>query len=90
MKRKWLVGSLTFGLGVTALLMHSGRTPGSHWFDSILWLGYLAGSFASGNLHSPNEFVAWIALSCGFTGLAYGVLALVHVLWTRPSPTSHR
>ncbi len=76
----WLVGSLVFGCSLATTLMHLGRTPGRHWFDSVLWLGHLAGSLVSRNLHSPSEPVAWIALSTGFAAVAYGVLALVHVL----------
>jgi hypothetical protein len=60
--------------------MYLGRRPGRHWFDSLLWLGHLAGSLASRSLRAPSQPVAWMALSAGLAAVAYGVLSLVHVL----------
>ena len=77
----WLVGSLVIGCSLATTLTYLGRTPGRHWFDSLLWLGHLAGSLWSRNLRSPSEPVAWMALSTGLAAAAYGVLALVHALW---------
>jgi uncharacterized membrane protein HdeD (DUF308 family) len=80
-----LVFSLLLAGVATLVLARLWQTPGRHWFDSILWVGYLAGSAVSGNIHSPNEVVAWLTIFLGLAVLAYGAALLICALATRRS-----
>lgn len=83
MKPKLLTASLGLGLGMTIVLAYLVREPGRHWFDSILWIGWLAGSFVSGNVHAPNEFVGWATDCFLLSALVYIVGTLITSLLMR-------
>ena len=85
MRFKLVAGGFLIGGAMTAVFAYLSHEPGRHWFDGILWIGYLSGSFASGNVHSPNAFVAWLTIYLGMSALACGVAVLVEFLRTRSS-----
>lgn len=73
---KRTVASAVFGAAVTLLLSWWTGKLGPHWFDEILWLAWLAGSLASGNIHSPNEIVGWLALWLMLSAATYLLLVV--------------
>jgi len=46
----------------TLLLYAVTQSPGGHWSDSLVLLGWYAGSAVSGNAHAPNEIVVWLTV----------------------------
>ena len=87
-----IVSSLLLAAAMTAVVVRLGRSPGSHWSDPILWVGYLAGSLASGKLHSPTVAVAWLTIFLGLVVLSYVTGLLLQMVLRRlsKSPSVNR
>lgn len=56
--KKLFLSLVTAALG-TLLLYAVTQSPGGHWLDGLVLLGWFAGSAGSGNAHAPNEIVVW-------------------------------
>lgn len=59
------------------------QSPGRHWTDPIVLVGWMAGAVVSGNTHAPNEVAIWTTVFVLTSCLSYLAIQTVRYVGTR-------